>query len=102
MSQMPSRKPRKHHTVVCCIHGTSLYIYSWFTLYYCPAPFNWSRIADYNIVDSMTFSSACPDVGISIRECDVEHTSFHLVCAAARLFCLVSLLVSAPCVVAAS
>ena len=29
LSRMPSRNPRKQHTVVCCIHGTSLYVGSW-------------------------------------------------------------------------
>ena len=45
-----------------------------------------------------------PGVGLSIFVCDVEHTSFHLVCAAASLFCacLVSLQVSAPYVIAGS
>ena len=29
MYRMPSRNPRKQHTVVCCIHGTSLKVGLW-------------------------------------------------------------------------
>ena len=58
----------------------------------CPGPFHFSYSVDY-IYDPD------PYVGLSIFVCDVEHTSFILVCAVASLFCacLVSVQVSAPC-----
>ena len=67
----------------------------------CPKPFHFSHIADY-IYDFCLLPD--PDVVLSIRECDVEHTSFHLVCAPASLFCacLVSGQVSTPYVIAGS
>ena len=61
----------------------------------CPGPFHFSHSVDY-IYEFCLLPD--PDVGPSIFVCDVEHTSFHLVCAAASLFCacLVSVHVSAP------
>ena len=67
----------------------------------CPGPFHFSHSVDY-IYESCPLPD--PDVGPSIFVCDVEHTCFHLVCAAASLFCacLVSVQVSAPYVIAGS
>ena len=48
----------------------------------CQGPFNLSHIADYDFRPLPD-----PDVGLAILVCDVEHTFFILVCAAARLFC---------------
>ena len=61
----------------------------------CPGPFNFSHSVDY-IYEFCPLHD--PDVGPSIYVCDVAHTSFHLACAAASLFCacLVSVQVSAP------
>ena len=67
----------------------------------CPGPFHFSHS-----VDCIYYFCPLPDpdVGLSIFVCDVEHTSFHLVCAAACLFCdcLVIVQVSAPYVIAGS
>ena len=49
----------------------------------CPGPFHIFHIADY-IYDLCPLLD--PDVGLSILVCDVEHTSFRLVSAAASLF----------------
>ena len=67
----------------------------------CPGPFHFSHSVDY-IYEFCPLPN--PDVGPSIFVCDVEHTSFNLVCAAASLFCacLVSVQVSAPYVIAGS
>ena len=67
----------------------------------CTGPFHFSYSVDY-IYDFCPLPD--PDVGLSIFVCDVEHTSFHFVCAAASLFCacLVSVQVSAPYVIAGS
>ena len=64
--------------------------------------------ADRQLKENYSIDDFCPlpdpDVGLSIFACDVEHTSFHLVYAAARLLCacLVSVQVSAPYVIAGS
>ena len=67
----------------------------------CPGPFHFSHCVDY-IYEFCPLPD--PDVGPSIFVCDVEHTSFHLVCAAASLFCdcLVSVQVSAPYIIVGS
>ena len=66
-----------------------------------PGPFHFYHSVDY-IYEFCPLPD--PDVGPSIFVCDVEHTSFILVCAAASLFCacLVSVQVSAPYVIAGS
>ena len=65
----------------------------------CSGPLHFSNIADY-IYDFCPLTGL--DVGLSILVCDVEHTSLHLICAAASLCCacLVSVQVSAPYVIA--
>ena len=40
----------------------------------CPGPYHVSHIADY-VYNFSPFSH--PDVGHSVLDCDVEHTSFH-------------------------
>ena len=50
----------------------------------CPGPFHFSHSVDY-IYEFCPLPD--PDVGHSIFVCDVEHTSFILVCASTSLFC---------------
>ena len=52
----------------------------------CLEPFNFSHIADY-IYDFCSLPD--PDVGLSIRVCYVEHTSFHFgLCGGEFVLCL--------------
>ena len=62
----------------------------------CPAQDHFFFHSVHYIYDFCPLSE--PDVGPSIFVCDVEHTYFHFVCAAASLFCacLVIVQVSAP------